>query len=367
MGTRLTWRTGGVGGPRAAVTPSMAQCRDMLGLPTACAEPSAEPSADVPAGSDCTPGEIGDVQVGPGTGHETIQSGADAAAALGGGVVTVAAGIYPERLALERGHDGVRMVGACPEFTILDADGSSEPAIRVDAGTNSIVGLERFTIRGGGYGGVLLTDGTLEIRSSLIDASDVVILENTFAGVVVDGASLQLSRADIQDNATDPSLGGGSGIVADSSDNRSHLIVEDTWIGAHAIAAVVLSGPADIDLRRNTLLGGVGVALREDLVVMGNAVLAADGIGADDLLLSGNLLASGAGPALFLHGASATLDGETNLWSGDGDAIWQQHCDGVAPPDDYRVAPSAVICPEEERPVLPIGLDIMLEDLEVEY
>jgi len=128
---------------------------------------------------------------------------------------------------------------------------------------------------------------------------------------------------------------------------------------------VWISGPGDYLLDGNTLFGGAGQEMRPDLLLHGNALFAFDAPDPTRLTLTGNRFLDSEGPAILLDGATATLSGTDNTWSGNPVDLWQQRCEGVEPPIGFIEAPNIEICPEETLATITLEFDTFLEEGEL--
>lgn len=174
-----------------------------------------------------------------------------------------------------------------------------------------------------------------------------------------DAVYVHASAADGGDGGEDAPRATIQGGLDRAAEGAAELLVEDSTIADHPLAAVWLDGPGSYALTGNDLEGGWGAAYQypdgETLMFHGNAVYATDRIEPWDpqletgLLLDGNLLHDGAGAAVMLHGASATL--QDNDYDGNLVDLQQQACGEVPIPEGHEEAPAAVLCPQYDAPV----------------
>lgn len=135
----------------------------------------------------------------------TIQQGVDAAAALGGGAVAVAAGTYVEAVSMTADHDGVRLAGRCKDLVIVDGNGTAnKPVLQILGPGDPVVALSGLTVRGGDDGGVWAESATVSL-------TDVDIIDNAHNGLVAWG-TLGLERVTISGTTA---KGGGTGYGID--------------------------------------------------------------------------------------------------------------------------------------------------------
>ncbi len=164
-----------------------------------------------------------------------------------------------------------------------------------------------------------------------VQLSDVEMVGNAFAGIVVAGGSLEISASTVTGTLPDPEWGGGFGVYASDSFGAGTIRLLDSTIGPHDYAAIWLDGHGSYDIEGNTLSGSVGVN-DHGTTIHGNAVFAENGVTAWDeegetgLLLADNTFSEASEIGVLLHGASATLTG--NVWSGNAVDLRQQLCDG---------------------------------------
>ncbi len=159
-----------------------------------------------------------------------IQPALDLAGSVGGGIVAVAGGSYPETLELTGEHGGVQLIGRCRQMVTLDAsagDGSAPGiAISVRYGEVGVMGLN---VEGSNQAGIVVGSGvvTLEdlgvvgsvrmgieaVQDSYTPASvevrACVLEDNALAGLVAGGGhtEVELSASVIQ--CSEQACGGG--------------------------------------------------------------------------------------------------------------------------------------------------------------
>jgi len=179
------------------------------------------------------------------------------------------------------------------------------------------------------------------------------------------GGTATLTGVTVIGTGEDPGLGGGVGVFADDTNGAGHLVLSDSVIGAHPIAAVWLDGPGAYELRGNELTGGEGLALTPELTVHGNAVFVSGGVGSWDgqqgLLLEANTI-EGSAWGILLHGSSAQLAG--NDYSGNAVDLVQQACDGVETPAGFEEAPTAQLCSGYDQVTVELTFTVYLQESE---
>lgn len=186
-------------------------------------------------------------------------------------MVALAAGTYEGSIELDASHDGLRIVGRCPELVTLRAS-EGEPALSIDvsaAGSADRVELSGFTLTGGEVG-LALTSGAVLVDNALFS-------DNHEKSLFVDGHASELDLRDVQinDTAPDPSTGYGIALLAGGG-------------GSISLTDVNVSGCA-----------GICVALFEEFVTL-------DTVHIRDTVP--NVLNGDSG-ALYVEGGSVTLTG----------------------------------------------------------
>ncbi len=337
--------------------------------PTHDTGPATEPDCDtgiLDDDGDCVPaacgsGTWGDLELDEGTvyvdiaaaeggdGSDTapftsIQAGLDAAGDAGGGMVAVAAGSYPEALALDRGHDGVRLAGRCWELVIIDASAGGEGTPGIDFDARSCEAeISGVTVSGARDVGLFVGAGSLTFRDSRVASGDYIgimayqsgmsatalavesceISENTYAGVVSyeSGTRVDLRQTTIQDTQLEAGEHGYGVIAIDGAT----LSAEDCQIcGNHSVG--LMAYDATVNLRETTIQGtepdeygahGYGVEAK------GGAVLAAESCEISENTAFG-VLAYEAGTSVSLR-ETAVLDTRSGQAgdSGFGIAIYE--------------------------------------------
>jgi hypothetical protein len=151
---------------------------------------------------------------------------------------------------------------------------------------------------------------------TVLSCIDCELRDNQFAGVtVLGGASVTLEGASISATGGASNLGGGVGIYTDPWGwDAPSLVLRDSEVVDNPIAGIWLQGQGSYLIAGNSIHGGEGET-RGTLQRCGDAVYATDGVTAYDgelgLALSSNTIEDGRGAGLFLHGASASLEGNT--------------------------------------------------------
>lgn len=158
------------------------------------------------------------------------------------------------------------------------------------------------------------------------------VSNNAFAGVVVLGGELSLLESNVSANGVAGGFGfggyiAGAGVV-------STVSVEGSDFEDHAYAHIWVDGTHSVDLVGNRFGVSSGLPLRNGATLHGNSVFATQNpsvAGAPQLLLEGNQMGTGGGPAVLLDGATATIDSASGFES-DRTGVWQQGCEEVDPP-----------------------------------
>jgi len=193
-----------------------------------------------------------------------------------------------------------------------------------------------------------------------LSCTECDVSENSFGGAVVQGGSLTLEDCNLSDTWIDSELGGGVGLYCDGSLGASTLQVIDSVFYDPEIAAVWLIGPGTHVIEDSNLEGGWGgdVLLPDGSWEWfdGVSLVATDIPVAADLTLTDNDFESGSLAGVLLHGASATLSG--NSYSDNGvDLVWQD-CDGVEEPIGLVEVPTLDLCPAQLYPVPEIRFQL---------
>jgi len=211
--------------------------------------------------------------------------------------------------------------------------------------------------------------GLRGIAAADVTCTDCTLQRNTFAGVVNQDATVVLVDCAVLDNGIDANVGGGVGIYAADLGARPDLLVSGGSVTGHDYAALWLAGTGAYQIDGVLLDDHPGVEHTNPqggtLLFHGDAVYATGGITAWDgslgLHIANSTLSGCGGPALFLDGASATLQG--NLYSGNALDLLQQACDGVDPPDGYGEAPTYELCPQYDELTQELFFDVFFNEL----
>jgi hypothetical protein len=168
----------------------------------------------------------------------TIQAGADAAGARGGGLVAIASGTYTESLALGSRHDGVTLAGRCAEGVRVDAAGIQNSVVvelvRQAREARPRVTLDSLTLTGGTRGGVLVASADLVGRRLHIE-------QNENFGVFLERASTTLSASTIGQTRWSGRYGSGVWASVGSRLALTDVIIEDAYDGIFAQEADEMS------------------------------------------------------------------------------------------------------------------------------
>lgn len=178
-----------------------------------------------------------------------------------GGTVALAAGVWSGPFTLDDDHDGLRLVGRCPELSILDGSDATEdvPTLLVEASLSSELLLEGLTIQGGRWGGIVLTGGRLGL-------SQVHLRDNLGTGLAAGTSRARVSvdevrvtdtqgRSDDLWGAVDMAMG------ADLEGTGLHL-ADNQPLGINAFGvgtAVAVDGCTVLDTQPHSELYGWGV------------------------------------------------------------------------------------------------------------
>lgn len=284
-------------------------------------------------------------------------SDTDADAAGGGGI-----GVFVENGLI----DGRDLHIARTHGMGVDAQGSG--VIRVD--TVDISDTLASTYYAGGVA-VAALGGTISLTDATLRESDGVGLWSTengaltcagctidgarFAGAAVRGGEMVLSDTNIRGIVSDDSFGGGVGLYGRQEFGVGSLFASGVTVEAAPYAGAWFQGAGEWTVSESTLAGGSGVALRENLIMHGNAVFAADG--AEPALAHDTLHDATIG--VLLDNAGASLADIS--WAANTLDFRAQSCvdDAPAAPDGATVA----VCPEDA--VLTLRFDYNLVPVDV--
>ena len=226
--------------------------------------------------------------------------------------------------------------------------GSSQTtAVGLVAEDDAVVVATDFAVSG--------TEGPGFVVAGTTDANCTrcVFDDNAFAGVLLtDAGDLDIDGGAMRGNGFDATEGGGVGLHVQSNpgfEGMPKASVADCEVRNNTHAGVHITGPATVELTDNDLFGGTSTRA---VWPAGTAVYAR-GTGLSDLVLSGNELRDSEGAAVFLDGATATLN--ANLYNGNQRDVVQQLCDASIPEpagmadEPFSIPPE--LCPEFDFPV----------------
>ncbi|MFZ5478067.1 MAG: beta strand repeat-containing protein [Myxococcota bacterium] len=306
----------------------------MILLLAACSRPD-EPAPVPDEGPTCADGEVADGEAcvpaacGAGTFGDLDDDRVLVAAGAGGGDgsreapyatigealatgalrIGVAAGTYPEVLALGREHGGLDLAGRCAALVTLDgADADEDSAVvLVDGGTETVVTLSGLTLANGRYGGLYAAGGE-------VVAADLVVTDADSGAISADGrgTKVRLERVTVTGAwssrySTSAALLAGSGGSIEATD----VVVEGGQGGA-----VRVETNSDATLAGVTITG-VGAA---DRGYVASALLAIDG----DLTVTDAVIADVTDVAAYAYGSGVVtlvdveIDGVTGEEIGTG-------------------------------------------------
>jgi len=199
-----------------------------------------------------------------------------------------------------------------------------------------------------------------------VDCEDCGLTNNGFAGAVNRSGSLVLTGGSVVGNGPDDGLGGGVGVYTASPVGVATLVLHGVALSDHPYGSVYVDGPGSYQLQDADLEGGPGWELVAGRPLHGDAVFATGGVGpwSDDLglLVAGCTLRDSAGAGVFLDGASASL--VDNVWQ-DNETDWvQQGCSGELAAVEGGEEASSSECPETQQLVVPLEMQMQLEDAE---
>ncbi len=182
----------------------------------------------------------------------------------------------------------------------------------------------------------------------------------SFAGAIsVDDAELSLTRFAAEGIIPDASLGGGVDLYAGFGGAVTLL---GSNLGVAPLAAVWLDDCGPTFVEGSALASGSGVALRPDLILNGNAVVAVAG---SIPTLTGNRFGSGVGPTVLIDNASAILS-ENDFT--DGGSLAQQNCSAESiSPVGIGGLHTATLCPRDALLLAPMVYDVSMSVPEVTF
>lgn len=220
----------------------------------------------------------------------------EALAAATSGLIAVGDGSYPELLRLDSSHDGLRLVGACPEQVTLDlAASGDEPGVLLQLAANESVELAGMTLADSGSNAVYVESGGLV-------AHDLVVADYYGRGLHAVGpdASLVLDRITIQDGDNDdsPETGGGIRINNGAQVTGRDILITDPYIwGVHLRDGGAAGEFTNLEVRgsrsaRSGPAGATGTATGVD----------------SSLVLTDSLMTGNMGSGVFAWGGTTTLE-----------------------------------------------------------
>lgn len=197
----------------------------------------------------------------------SIQDGLDAAGALGGGTVAVAAGTYVENLLLTVDHQAIHLAGRCADLAIVDGSGGDPDhgmTIDINGSSQLEITLSGVRVTGGGRCGIRQVSGTLHLL-------DVLLADNVGGGLEMEGnlGRAYLERVEIRDTAG-ATASAGFGIEASPGSIvvlTNSTIANNHGAGIYAAGArLELTEVVVSDTRRQSQHGytGCGVLLERD-------------------------------------------------------------------------------------------------------
>lgn len=187
-------------------------------------------------------------------------------------------------------------------------------AVALVATEGGLVTADALTISGTAGPGAWAADGAHLTCGCTIS-------DSTFAGVVVQDATLWLSDSTIEDTRADPNEGGGVSLYVSSADAMSVVrVVGSTLLGAE-LGGVYVQGPTDYYIADSTIGGAVTTPIY-GVPTHGNALLATDSTwdGGGYRTLDTVTFEPGEGYTLFLDSSGLAL---LNMSTPD---TWRQRC-----------------------------------------
>lgn len=231
----------------------------------------------------------------------SVQAGVDLAGERGGGRVVVAAGTYPEAVAMGVEHDGVALLGRCKERVTLDASGAAGvPALKI-AGVAREPGpdvrVAGLTVTGGRETGIWVERAKVEVAASDVRANEQV-------GVLAPAADLTLTAVSVVGTLADRR--GAYGYGVELSGGTTFVATDCVIDGNVAIGLHVRGAGTTATLTRTAVdhtasnpdgAGGQGIDAQEGAVVDLDASTVRGNAGA-------GVAATGAGTRVSLVGST---------------------------------------------------------------
>ncbi len=165
---------------------------------------------------------------------QTIRAGVDLAASRGGGRVAVGAGTYSENLSLTDGDDGVSVIGRCAQMVTVDGSGASSASAVTVVGSRTPpeVTLAGLTLAGGYIG--------LTVSNAIVSASSVSVEKSSGAGVsLTRNGDLTLDHVTVEDTLPDSDGNFGHGVDVTFA---ASLTASDVQILRNVGAGLLVSG-----------------------------------------------------------------------------------------------------------------------------
>ena len=254
----------------------------------------------------CLPIPEGDVVVavgGTGDGSVSTPMGDLQAAVDRGGTVVVGPGTWTGLL-LDDHHDGLVILGRCPELVVVAGD----PGLSLDGAEDTRVEVSGLTLTG--RGGIAVQRGTLVAHDLVVDGAEGVGVAATGSGAALELTDVRVTGTEVLDR-----VGGNGGRFEDGAD----LVATRTSFEQNHDVGLILTG-------RGTAGTLTDVTVRDTAEARdgedGWGLYVADGadVVATGLLLAGNrsvsLVAGQSGTSLTL--SDAVIEGTL---AGDNDAV----------------------------------------------
>lgn len=305
----------------------------------------------------------------------TVEEAQTAVAYIVGSSISISDAVLGPATVLQEG-DGIGLVAMDAEATIERTrfTGLTDHAVAIMGSTGRLREVSvadtstgsgfTFAVPVGAFYGASLEAEDLDVRGSegpglLTLAATTrclrcVLEDNQLAGVaVISESEVHLEDCVVNGNAPNGNRGGGFGVYTEVADEEgpASLTLRGCEIGPHEGAAVLLEGPIDAHIAGNLLHGGPAQASAN--MPQGHAVFVHSGasawseVDASGVLLEGNTLEGASIGALFVHGASLSVSG--NTWINNDIDVVEQHCDYSDGVDGLSQEPVSVteLCPSE--------------------
>jgi len=229
-----------------------------------------------------------------------VQQALDLAADAGIPTVVVGAGTWGATLRLEDRHDGIALLGRCPELSLLDGENGAAPVIQVAGAPGPAVRIEGLTLTRGYTG--------LWVEAGEVDARALDVVANAAVGVYAGFGDLSLTDVTLRDAVVDGGFGRGLDV-----ENQATVRATDLRVAGNPEVGVYVADEGTLLVLADSEVSGGDRALRASVAVEFGGRLEASRVRVDGS--AGPLLrAWGGGTRVEL--TEVTLDGATTAPGG---------------------------------------------------